>query len=46
MPGEIEAETSARRRVKDIPLPADQVAEMIGIGERLVLPFDLESVVI
>ncbi len=46
VPGEIEAETSAKRRVHGIPLPSDQVAEMIEIGERLELPFDLEPVVI
>lgn len=39
VPGEMELETAARRQGEGIPLPADVVAGLVGLGERVGEPF-------
>jgi LDH2 family malate/lactate/ureidoglycolate dehydrogenase len=43
VPGQIEAETMARRRRTGIPIPADLVAELTALGEQAGVPFVEEA---
>jgi LDH2 family malate/lactate/ureidoglycolate dehydrogenase len=40
VPGEIEAETMARRRQAGIPLPLDLVADLVALGAEVGVPFE------
>jgi LDH2 family malate/lactate/ureidoglycolate dehydrogenase len=43
VPGEIEAETAARRRREGIPLPPDMVRDLTALGEEIGEPFRLAT---
>jgi len=39
VPGEIEAETQARREREGVPLPTWMTADLVALGEEVRLPF-------